>query len=234
MLSRVPFLFAGTKPKNQTITIARQRGWDGISSVASPSLVYGHALGTGPLLGQAHSWDMPLGRAHSRDRPTFGTGPFLGQTHSWDRPTLGTGPFLGQAYSWDRPTRLKNNPANPNKRFACVIVAYDFPERDRRVVAGRRERSSRWRWHCPHRNLHLCHCRMQSTEMADKGLLSTILGMPRSTCAAAQIIPRGVKTIAKYARLSSSFTSSSTPSAHVTLGWALRSSPIKWCGGVAC
>ena len=99
------------------------------------------------------------------------------------------------------------------------MFAYDFPERDRRrVVAGRRERSSRWRWHCPHRNLHLCHCRMQSTEMADKGLLSTILGMPRSTCAAAQIIRRGVKTIAKYARLSSSFTSSSTPSAHVTLG----------------
>ena len=115
------------------------------------------------------------------------------------------------------------------------MFAYDFPERDRRrVVAGRRERSSRWRWHCPHRNLHLCHCCMRSTEMADKGLLSTILGMPRSTCAAAQIIPRGVKTIAEYARLSSSFTSSSTPSAHVTLGWALRSSPIKWCGGVAC
>ena len=104
------------------------------------------------------------------------------------------------------------------------MFAYDIPERDRRrVVAGRRERSSRWRWHCPHRNLHLCHCCMRSTEMADKGLLSTILGMPRSTCAAAQIIPRGVKTIAEYARLSSSFTSSSTPSAHVTLDhWILE------------
>jgi hypothetical protein len=72
-----------------------------------------------------------------------------------------------------------------------MYAYYDFPERDRRrVVAGRRERSSRWRWHCPHRNLHLCHCRMQSTEMADKGLLSTIPGMPRSTCAAAQRMPR--------------------------------------------
>ena len=77
LLSRVPFLFAGTKPKNQTITIARQRGWDGISSVASPSLVYGHALGTGPLLGHA-----------------IGTSPLSGQAHFWDRPILGTDPLV--------------------------------------------------------------------------------------------------------------------------------------------
>jgi hypothetical protein len=105
------------KPNHNNNCTTEGVGW-GISSVASPSLVYGHALGTGPLLGQAHSWDMPLVRAQSQDRPTFGTGPFLGQTHSWDRPTLGTGPFLGQAYSWDRPTRLKINPTNPNASLA--------------------------------------------------------------------------------------------------------------------
>ena len=70
-------------------------------------------LGTGPLLGQAHSWDMPLGQAYSWDRPTLGTchwdeptlgtGPLLGQVHFWDRPILGTDPLLGQAHSWDRP-----------------------------------------------------------------------------------------------------------------------------------
>ena len=115
-----PLSFCRHKTKKPNHNNCTTEGWDGISSVASPSLVYGHALGTSPLLGQAHSWDMPLGRAHSRDRPTFGTGPLLGQAHSWDRPTLGTGPLLGQAHSWawDRPTRLKNNPTNPNASLA--------------------------------------------------------------------------------------------------------------------
>jgi hypothetical protein len=51
----------------------------------------GHASGTGPLLGQAHSWDRPpLAQAHSWDRSTLGTGPLSGQTlqDSWDNPAL--------------------------------------------------------------------------------------------------------------------------------------------------
>jgi hypothetical protein len=90
---------AGTKPKNQTIiTTAQQRGWDG----GFPALHRHHWFMDMPL-GQAHSWDRPtLGTCHWYE-PSLRTGPLLGQAHSWDRPTLGTGPLLGQAHSWDRP-----------------------------------------------------------------------------------------------------------------------------------
>ena len=101
-----PLSFCRHKTKKPNHNNCTTEGWDGISSVASPSLVYGHALGTGPLLGHAIGTSPLSGQAHFWDRSTFGTGPFLGQTHSWDRPTLGTGPFFGHAHSWDRPFKM--------------------------------------------------------------------------------------------------------------------------------
>ena len=46
-------------------------------------------LGTGPILGQTRSWDMP----------SPGTSPLVGQVRSWDPPYLGTHPPLGHVRS---------------------------------------------------------------------------------------------------------------------------------------
>jgi hypothetical protein len=59
----------------------------------------GHALGTVRFSSSSSRHHFLL-----EYRPILGTGPFLGQAHSWDRLTLGTGPLkcLGQARSCAR------------------------------------------------------------------------------------------------------------------------------------